>query len=125
MNRETYMLVENIHPLYIINYIFFYLHPCIKLPIISTQSLSFFHASSCYSTSLSYISLFIFLFHHLLHDTLLLVHNHPYRPSDILQPLSIFLFLLLIKNIQITRASLFPPVHIHTYNHRTSMSFFH
>ena len=38
---------------------------------------------------------------------------------------SIFLFLLLIKYIQITHASLYPLVHIHTYNHHTSMSSFH
>ena len=61
MTRETYRLVENIHPLYIINYI---LRPCIQLPIIPTHSLSFFYASAYYSTSLSYISLFLFLFHH-------------------------------------------------------------
>ena len=40
MARETYRLVENTHPLYIIKYIFFYLHPYIQLPIILTQSLS-------------------------------------------------------------------------------------
>ena len=69
MTKETYRLVENIHPLYIINYIFFFLHPCIQLPIIPTQSLLFFHASAYYSTSLSYISLFLFLFHHFSHDS--------------------------------------------------------
>ena len=72
----------NIHPLYIIKYIFFYLIPCTQLPIILTQSLSFFHASAYYSTSFSYISLFLFLFHHFLHDTLVLVHIHPYHPSS-------------------------------------------
>ena len=120
MTRETYRLVENIYPLYIINYIFLFLHPCIQLPIIPTQSLSFLHASAYYSTSLSYISLFLFLFHHFSYDILLLVHIHPYHPSDIIQPLSTFLFLFHIKRIQITRASLFPQVH----NHCTSMSSF-
>ena len=95
MTRETYMLVEYIHLLYIINYIFFILRPCIQLPIIPTHSLSFFHASAYYSTTFSYISLFLFLS---------LVH---------------------IKCIQITHASLFPQVNNHTYNHRTSMSSFH
>ena len=125
MTRETYRLVENIHPLYIIKYIFFYLHPCIQLPIIPNRSLSFFHATAYFSTSLSYISLFLFLFHHFLNDTLLFVHIHTYHPSDFLQPFSIFLFLLHTKCIQITRASLFPQVHNHTYNHCTSMLSFH
>ena len=70
MNRETYRLVDNIHPLYIIDYIFFFLHPCIQLPTISTQSLSLFHASAYDSTSLSYISLILFLFHHFSHNIL-------------------------------------------------------
>ena len=52
----------------------------------------------------------------------ILVHIHPYHPSDILQLLSIFL--LHIKCIKI-HASLFPQVHNHTYNHCTSMSSFH
>ena len=120
MTRETYRLVENIHPLYIINYIFFILRPCIQLPIIPTHRLSFFHPSTDYSTSLS---LFLFPFHHFSHGTLLLFHIHLYHPSVILQPRSIFLFLLHIKCIQITHASLFPQVH--TYNHRTSMLSFH
>ena len=68
------MLVENIHPLYIINYIFVFLLHCIQLPIIPTQGISFFHASAYYSTSLLYIALFLFLVHHFSHDTLLLVH---------------------------------------------------
>ena len=36
MTIETYRLVGNINPFYIIKYIFFYLHPCIQLPIILT-----------------------------------------------------------------------------------------
>ena len=68
--------------------------------------------------------MFLFLFHHFSHTTLLLFHIHSYHPSDILQPLSIFLFLLHIKCIKITHVSLFPQVHKHTYNHRTSMSSF-
>ena len=125
MIKEIYRLVENIHPIYNINYILFFLYLCIQLPIIPTHSLLFCHASAYYSTSLSYISLFPFLFQYFSHDTLLLFHIHPYHPSDILQPLSISLFLLHIKCIKITRASLFPQVHNHTYNYCTSMSSFH
>ena len=42
-----------------------------------------------------------------------------------IQPLSMFLFLFHIKCIQITHASLLPLVHIHTYNHHTSMPSLH
>ena len=124
MTRETYRLVQNIHHLYIIKYILFYLHPCIQLPIILTQK-SLILSCLCLLFHITLIYLIVsFLFHHFLHDTLLLLF-HPYHPSDILQPLSIFIFLLHIKCIQITCASLFLPVHHHTYNHRTSMSSFH
>ena len=121
MTRETYRLVENIHPstLLIISSSYNRAYSYLSFPI------TFFHASAYYSTTLSYISLFLFIFHHFLHDTLLLFHMHQYHPSDILQPLSIFLFLLHIKSIQITHASLFPQVHNHPYNHRTSMLSFH
>ena len=122
MTRDTYRLVENIHPLYIINYIFFIVRPCIQLPIIPTHNLPFVPVYAYYSTSLS---LFLILFHHFSHNTLLLFHINIYHPSDILQPLSIFLFLFHIKCIQITHAYLFPQVHNHTYNQHTSMSSFH
>ena len=99
--------------------------PYIQLPIIPIHSLSFFNASAYCSTSLSYISLFLFLFHLFSHNTLLLFYINPYLPSDLLQPLSIFFFLLHINCIQIAHASLFLLVHIHTYNHYTTMPFFH
>ena len=79
--RETYRLVENIHPYTPLNTFSSTYTPCIQLPIILTQSLSFFHASAYYSTSLLYISLFLFIFHLFSHDTLLLVHIQPYHPT--------------------------------------------
>ena len=119
MTRETYRLVEKTHPLYIINYIFF-LHPCIHLPIIPTHSLSciclLFHITLIYLIiSFSVITSHIIPFYYFIFN----------RSLDILQPLSIFLFLLHIKCIQITHASLFLLVHNHTYSHRTSVSSFH
>ena len=47
------------------------------------------------------------IFFHFSHGILLLFHIPPYHLSNPLQPLSIFLFLLHIKYIQITHASLF------------------
>ena len=78
------------------------------------------------STLLSDISLFLFLFFfHFSHGILLLFHIRPYHLSNPLQPLSIFLFLLHIKFIQITHASLFILVHTYIYHNHTSMSSFH
>ena len=126
MTRVTYRLVENINPLYIINYIFFILRPCIQLPSHS-QSLILSCLCLLFPITLKYIIVFMFLFitSHMIQYTLVIFHIHPYNPSDILQPLSIFLFLLHIKCIQMTRASLCPQVRKHIYNHRTFMSSFH
>ena len=68
----------------------------------------------------SYIShCFFFLFHHFSHDTLLLFHIHLYHPSDILQPLSIFLFHIKSKT---TSTIIVLPCHPFTpsYGHTSS-----
>ena len=59
---------------------------------------------------------------HFSHGILLSFHIPPYHLSNPLQPLSIFLFLLHIKYIQITHASLFLLVHTGIYHLHISMS---
>ena len=78
-----------------------------------------FHITLGYS-----IVSFLFCFH-FSHGTLLLFHIPPYHLSNLLQPLSIFLFLHHIKCIQIIHASMFLLVHIYTYHPHTSMPSLH
>ena len=123
---DIYRLVENSHSLYIVYHSILFL---ISIHTVTHHSNPHSLHLSClcllFHITLRYLMVSFFYFSLLTWYILLLFHIPPHHLSNPLQPLSIFLFLLHIKYIKKTDASLFLLVHIGIYHHHTSMSSYH